>query len=64
MIRLPVTWAVCGFVQVDADTIEEAIEYFNEHSDHIPLPYGEEDYVDGSFELSFTEPEAIETFQA
>lgn len=61
-IRLPVTWSVCGMIEVEADSILGAIEYFNEHSDHIRLPR-EYEYVEGSFELSFCEELCILLYQ-
>lgn len=60
---LPVTWEVCGSAEVDAESIEEAVAYFNENSDHIKLPAHSE-YVDGSFELSCSELEYLQAFQA
>lgn len=61
-IKLPVTWQVCGIIEVDADNIPAAVEYFDQNSDHIALPE-ENEYVDGSFELSCREPEYIKLFQ-
>lgn len=57
-MMVAVTWQSCGFVEIDALTMEEAMTYFNENSDDIPLP---EDggYVDGSFELSSDDPEIL-----
>ena len=60
-IRLPVTWESSGFVDIEAETIEVAIEYFNNNVDRIPLPYDSE-YVDGSFLLSSNEVEFIELY--
>ena len=60
-ITLPVTWEVCGFVKVEAANIEAAIEYFNENSDHIPLPT-ESEYVDASFALTNPAPEFIKLY--
>ena len=57
-IKLPVTWEVCGFVEVEAKSIEEAIEIFERDIDHIPLPENCE-YVDGSFGLTDDEPDFI-----
>ena len=57
-IKLPVTWEVCDFVTIEADSIDEAIEKFKETEDDIPLPT-EPDYVDGSFSLSTEDPEII-----
>lgn len=61
-IKLPVTWEMCGMVEIEADSIEEAIEKFYEDSDHIALP---DDccYVEASFGLSCEEPEYIEFYQ-
>ena len=61
-IKLPVTWEVFGVVEVEANSIEEAIEKFDSECDFIPLPNGE--YVDGSFGMSCREVEYIELFQA
>lgn len=57
-IKLPVTWEVCGIVEVEAKSIEEAIEIFKRDVDHIPLPENCE-YVDGSFWLTDDDPEYI-----
>lgn len=45
--RIPVEWASFGIVNIEADTLEEAIAKFDETIDDIPLPEG--DYIDGSF---------------
>ncbi len=57
-MKLAVTWSMCGYVDVEADTIEEAIERFYEESDHIPLP-SDGEYIDGSFELSTDDPDEM-----
>lgn len=49
--KLPVTWSVCAEVEVEADSLQDAVDRFDELTDHIPLPESPE-YVDGSFELS------------
>lgn len=61
-IRLPVSWEACGFVDVEADSIEEAMKTFKETSDDIPLP-AESNYVDSSFKLSTNDPEIIALYQ-
>lgn len=61
-IKLPVTWEVCGLVEVEANSIEEAVEYFNQNSSDIELPENPE-YVDGSFVLSGDDPDYIKCFQ-
>lgn len=50
-MKVAVTWSMCGFVDIDADTMEEAMKKFNKETDYIKLPTDGE-YVDGSFELS------------
>ena len=61
-IKLPVTWEAFGIVEVEANSIEEAVNYFNENSDYIHMPKDSE-YVDGSFNLSDSELEFIELYQ-
>lgn len=60
-IRLPVSWEVCGMVEVEAASICEAIDVFEKTQDYIPLP-DEFDYVDGSFDLTAKEPEVISLY--
>lgn len=48
---LPVTWEVCGIVEIEAETLEDAVKYFDENTTQIDTP-SEEYYVDGSFRLS------------
>lgn len=60
-IKLPVTYSVFGFVNIEAETIEDAIQYFKENSDDIELPLDvDTEYVEGSFELSSEDKEYIE----
>lgn len=58
MWNLPVTWEVSGFVKVEADRLEDAMDYVKNNGDHIKLPR-ESNYVDGSFDLSQYEVECI-----
>ena len=37
--KIPVTWEGCGFVKIDADRLEDAMDYVKNHGDHIKL-YG------------------------
>lgn len=49
--KIPVTWEVCGIIEIEAETVEEAIKEFDRVEDEDggwELPY--ESYVDGSFE--------------
>lgn len=58
-MKVAVTWEMCGYVDIDADTMEEAMEKFNNESDYIKLPTNGE-YVDGSFQLSSDDVEEME----
>lgn len=59
--KIPVTWEVCGVVEVESETLEDAVRYFEENSDNIPLP-SDSEYVDGSFGLSCNDIDFIKTF--
>ena len=50
--RIAVTWETCGFIEVEADSIEEAMNMVRENPDDYSLPYDGGCYVDGSFHLS------------
>ena len=58
-MKVAVTWQMCGYVDITADTMEEAMEKFNNESDYIKLPTNGE-YVDGSFELSSDDADEME----
>lgn len=47
---IPVTWEVWDKVEVEAETIEDAIQYVKEHIDEIPLGT-EPEYIDGSYRI-------------
>lgn len=47
--KIPVTWEMSGFVEVEAESLEDAVERFdNGYGDMCGLP-ANSDYVDGSF---------------
>lgn len=56
-MRLAVSWEMCGYIDIEANTLEKAMKKFNEESDCIELPNG--DYVDGSFVLSTNDVEEM-----
>ena len=58
-MKVAVTWEMCGYVDIEADTMEEAMKTFNEDSDYIKLP-NDGEYVDGSFRLSSNDVEEME----
>ena len=60
---IPVEWSVYSTIQVEADTLEEAIAKFNNQIDDIPLPTDCE-YIDGSFMCSDSSIEYLEMAQA
>ncbi len=45
--KIPVSWEEYGFVEIEADSLEQAVDIFDRQSDDIPLPEG--NYVDGSW---------------
>lgn len=59
-----VTWECCGYIEVEAATLEEAMGRIAKNPDDYSLPH-EAFYVDGSFRLStddVDEMKAICTF--
>ena len=51
VFRIPVTWEVCDWIEVEAETLEQAIEIFDakENSDDEYALPTEPEYIDGSF---------------
>lgn len=58
-MKLAVTWEMCGYVNVEAYSIEEAMNKFNDECDYIKLPNNGE-YVDGSFQLTTQDVDEME----
>ena len=58
-MKVAVTWEMCGYVDIEANTMEEAMEKFKKESDYIKLPDGE--YVEGSFQLTSEDVEEMKT---
>lgn len=50
--RLPVTWEVCGWINVEAESLEDAVKDFKENSEDYELPTDDCEYVESSFKLS------------
>lgn len=50
--RIAVNWEVSGFIEVEADSIEEAMDKFREDPNNYSLPYDGGEYVDDSFRLT------------
>ena len=62
-MRIAVTLEMCGFVDIDAPSMEEAMQTFRKESDHIKLPR-DGIYVDGSFRLSSNDVEEMKAMTA
>lgn len=60
--KMPVTWEMCACIEVEADTLDEAMKIAEDPDGKIPLPTNGS-YVDGSWTLSTTEREEIMVFQ-
>lgn len=56
--KIPVTWKMCGFVYINAATLEEAMKVAEDKEGKLPLPT-DGDYVDDSWVLSETNPEYV-----
>lgn len=48
---IAVTWEMCGYIEVEANSVEEAMNKVMENPDDFSLPV-RQDYVDGSFWVS------------
>lgn len=46
--KIPVSWEMCGIIEIEADTLKEAIERAKENEDALPLP-DDGEYIDASF---------------
>ena len=46
--KIPVSWEMFGLIEIEANSIEEAVRIFDEQSDDLSLPEG--DYIDSSFQ--------------
>lgn len=57
---VPVTWEMCGFVKVVAESAEEAMANIANNDDS-PIP-DDSVYVDGSYHLSSDDVELIEMY--
>lgn len=56
--RIAVTWEACGYIEVEANTLEDAMEQVKNNPDNFSLPYDGE-YVDSSFRLSTDDVEEM-----
>lgn len=57
--KLEVVYEMSGYIEVEANSLKEAMDEFNENIDDYPLPY-DAGYVDGSFRLSTEDVEEMQ----
>lgn len=48
--KIPVIYSVYGEVEVEANSLEEALQYAKDNIDYLELPYNPE-YIDGSYKI-------------
>ena len=60
--KMPVTWEMCAYIQVEAETLEAAMEVAKDPDGKIPLP-NDGQYVDGSWDLSSTDMDYLKMLQ-
>ena len=46
--KIPVSWEVAGIIKIQAKSLDQALDIFDENIDHYPLPEGE--YINSSFQ--------------
>ena len=56
--KVPVTWEVYATIEVEAETLEEAMKIAEDENGEIPLPIQTE-YVDGSWRVNVDSPEEL-----
>ena len=59
--RIPVVWSVFSVIEVEAETLEQAMEIAEDKEENIPLPT-DLSYLDGSWELSSADADEIRHF--
>ena len=60
VFSIPVEWVVTENLNIKADSLEDAIEFINNHTDEIPL--GDEPaYIDGTYKISADEDNDMDT---
>ena len=59
--KIPVCWTMMGTVNVEADTLEEAIEIARDDEGIIPIPYNGS-FLDGSWEVDCTDVDYLRKY--
>lgn len=60
--KIPVTWEMYACIDVEANTLDEAMKIGSDPNEEIPLP-ADGSYVDGSWRLSTTDLDEVALFQ-
>jgi len=58
--KIPVSWEMCSFIKVEANSLSEAIAHAVKHEDEYELPT-DGNYIDASFKIE-TEEEYVACF--
>ena len=53
--KIPVSWEMCGCLEIEAETLQEAVNLAIEKMDEFPLPEG--NYIDSSFKVDAEDAE-------
>lgn len=61
--KMPVTWEMCAYINVEADTLDEAMEIVRDDADVIPLPLDGANYIDASWNLSSDDEDYLLSLQ-
>lgn len=57
--KVAVTWEMCGYVEVEAKNLQDAMDKVMENPDDYPLP-NKAEYVDGSFWIATEDIDEME----
>ncbi|WP_026653533.1 hypothetical protein [Butyrivibrio proteoclasticus] len=60
VFSIPVEWMVTENIEVRANSLEEAVEFINNHADEIPTSRDAE-YIDGTWKISADEDNDLDT---
>ena len=59
--KIPVSWTMTGTVNIEANTLEEAIEIAEDDEDVIPIPENGS-YLEGSWEVDCTDVDYLRKY--
>lgn len=61
--KVPVTWEMCGFVEIEAEFLSDAMEIARDDDGVFPLP-SDGNYVDGSWALTSDDEDFVKLYQS